>query len=135
MCKSSDEPAEKVDLTQERFQDIKLILNKNQSISFDIKGWKPLIQNSVESHLSNIPEKENEEDSFQNNKEYSKEKFEKLKEEENKKKKQKIELENKIRAVDEKIADLKKMLNVDLSEQEYVQDLCDKIILDENKLM
>ena len=135
MCKSSNDQPQKIELKPDDFDEIKIRVNDTESIEFDVKKWKPIIGKKTTSVMSNITEEENDEQS---------EKEESQDNEEDKKiieslqndireKDEKIEdLQKKIKEVDDKIEIMKKILNIDVSEQEYVADLTKKVNEEKN---
>ena len=123
MCKSGDEELPKVDLKKD-FESITISVNeeKNENIKFENNKWTPLIGVLPKSVYV---EEENEDEDDEINEE-DQEKINIFKEEIEKKKEKKEELKQKIRNINEKIDLMEKILNVDVSEQEYIKDLTAK---------
>ena len=120
MCKSDNEP-QKADLTT-RFDDIKFTVNDSDVIVCNENRW--MYQNIGNEGISrSIRKKESEEENnLQNNS-----KIDSLKEEIDTRKSRIEELKKKINEIDNKIETMNKILNIDVSEQEYVKELSDKI--------
>lgn len=125
MCKSSDNEVPKVELKKD-FEEISIVVNeeKNENIKFDNNKWTPVlgvlpksIYDVEDSKIEDEEDEINEEDQ---------EKINILKEEVEKRMKKKEDLNQKIRDIEEKIELMKKILNVDVSEQEYIKDLAGK---------
>ena len=120
MCKSNNEPP-KADLPI-NFQDIKFRVNENDVILCNQNKW--MYENVGNEGVSrSIRRKASGED---NNLEENSNIKSLNKEIENKDNRIK-ELESKIKEIDDKIATMNKILNIDVSEQEYVKELSDKI--------
>ena len=135
MCKSSNDQPQKIDLTNDKFEDIKIHVNDTESIEFDVKKWKPTI-GKKQSVMSNITEEENDEESekegSQDNDEQDKKIIDSLKNDIREKDEKIEDLKNKIEEVKSKIEIMKKILNIDVSEQEYVADLTKKVNEEKN---
>ena len=121
----SDSKPEEINLAKEKFDKININLNKSESIEFKDYYWIPKISNK--SELSRITEQKSEEENGDegnnDNKEEEQRQIRKL-QEEMKNQDEKIEdLNEKIKEIDEKIEIMKRILNIDVSEQEYVKYL------------
>ena len=127
MCKSEEE-IEKVDLKEDKFDDITITINekRKENIRFERDRWRAAIGDKKESR---VDEEENEENEDNEEEEYEKEdqaEIDKLNDD-IKTKEAKIEdLKEKIRAIKDKIDTMHKILNIDVSEQEYLKDLAQK---------
>ena len=121
MCKSSNDNVAKVDLETEPFEEISITVNEKEKIRLDEKKekWLPSIIAS-KVHLINTHVNQDEDND-------NTEKIERLKEDIENRDQKINELKSKIKEINEKLDTMKKVLNVDVREQEYVKDLEDKI--------
>ena len=127
MCLSSDDKPIKIDLKDDKFEDINIHVNENESIQFDLKKWEPAIG---KGHSDiNEEEEDNEEDEKMN--EEDQKKCESLKKDITSREKKRGDLKEKIREIEEKLEMMKKILNRDVSEQQYVKDLSKKVVNEE----
>ena len=128
MCKSNDEPPMKMDLKNDKFEDIIIDINKDkkEKICFADERWKPYIGDVEELNNSN-EEEENENEDEDKISQEDQEKIDKLNEEIKNKVEKKNILNEKIREIEDKMDTMKKILNIDVSEQEYLNDLSKKV--------
>ena len=128
MCKSNDEPPMKMDLKNDKFEDIIIDINKDkkEKICFTNERWKPYIGDVEELNNSN-EEEENENEDEDKISQEDQEKIDKLNEEIKNKVEKKNILNEKIREIEDKMDTMKKILNIDVSEQEYLNDLSKKV--------
>ena len=130
MCKSNDEPPIKIDLQKESFEEININLNNKDEIIFKKKEWLPSISTKINS---NGEEDENEEKEDDENQETeNQEKIKNLKKEINDREIKKNNLKEKLRLVEDKIEEMEKILIIDMSEQNYLNDLSNKLGKDEH---
>ena len=126
MCKSDNEPP-KADLEID-FKDIKFKVNDNDVIFFNGNNWmykmnKSLgMSRSITSHVNEEQTNQEDEENIKNLKKEIEEKNSRI-----------DELKNKIKEIDGKIQTMNKILNIDVSEQEYVKELSDKINNEKNQ--
>ena len=122
MCKSDNEPP-KADLSTD-FSDIKFTVNDNDVIVCDENKWK--YENSRNEGMGRSIRSQvnqgNEEINLENN-----ENIQSLNQEIEEKNNRIEDLKSKIKEIDNKIQTMNKILNIDVSEQEYVKDLASKI--------
>ena len=127
MCKSNSEPPEAKLETD--FNEIKFKVNDNDVICCNGNNWMYKMNKSLgmsRTIMSQANEEENNQENEENIKSLNKEIEEKN---------IRInELKNKIQEIDEKIQTMNKILNIDVSEQEYVKDLSDKINSEKNQV-
>ena len=120
MCKSDNEP-QKADLPID-FNNIEFKVNDKDVIICNENGWiykfnnNEIIGRSIKSQLS-------EDDSNQDNIDNNNSKINSLNDEINEKNNRIKDLKAKIQEIDNKIQTMNKILNIDVSEQEYVKEL------------
>ena len=126
MCKSNNEPP-KADLTT-KFDDIKFVVNDNDVIVCNQNRW--MYENIGNGGISrSIRKSVNEEENNEENNEMIKS----LKKEIEDKNSRIDELNNKINEIEAKIQTMNKILNIDVSEQEYVKELSNKINIEKSQ--
>ena len=123
---SSDDKPLKIELKDVKFEDINIYVNENESIKFDLKKWMPAIGKG--RPVLNEEESEEEEDNGEDEKmnEEDQKKVESLKKDITSRENKIEELKEKIREIEDKLEMMKKILNIDVSEQQYVKDLSKK---------
>ena len=129
MCKSSNEQAEPIDLQKEPYEKITIKINDSEKIEFDIEKWKPSI-GLKPSTMSKITEEDNGKDESQE--EENQKKIDDMQKEIHEKEDKIEDLKKKIREVDDKIDTMKKILNIDVSEKNYLDDLDKRINGEQN---
>ena len=129
MCKSEEE-VEKVDLKNDKFEDLTITINANnkENIRFDENRWRPAIGDRKDNKSNGEDENEENEDN-EEEEDFEKENQEeiiKLNDDIEKKKTKLEDLEQKIEEIKNKIDTMNKILNIDVSEKEYLKDLSQK---------
>ena len=121
MCKSSNDNVQPVDLKNEPFEEISITVNDKEKIRFDEKKekWLPSIA-AFKTRSNNTHMNSGEGSEFT-------QRIANLNDDIQKKKDKIEELKSKIREIDDKLDTMKKILNIDVSEQEYVKELAKKI--------
>ena len=135
MCKSSNEEVQKVDLREDKYDEINIQVNDQESIEFDVKKWKPVFGKKTTSVMSNIIEEENDEQSEKEesqDKEEDKTIIDNLQKQIEVKDEKIKDLEQKIQEVNDKIETMHKILSIDVSEQNYVNELTKKVNEEKN---
>ena len=94
--------------------------NDDEKIKFDERKWMPSI--GLKSSMPKITEEENGNDESKENEENQK-KIDEMQKEIDEKDEKIDDLRKKIREVDDKIETMKKILNIDVSEKNYLDDL------------
>ena len=131
---SSDDKVEKIDLANDKFEDIEIRVNDTEKIKFDLKKWMPCLKNKDYSVIEEKGSEEEEEDDDEEEEKVNEEdqkRINDLKQEIETRKKKEEELKEKIREIEDKIELMKKILNIDVSEQQYVKDLSKKVVNEE----
>ena len=129
MCKSNSEPPE-ANLETD-FNEIRFKVNDNDVICCKGNNWMYKLNKSLgmsRTFMSQANEEENNQENEEN-----KENIKSLEKEIEEKNIRIKELNNKIKEIDEKIKTMNKILNIDVSEQDYVKDLSDKINSEKNQ--
>ena len=126
MCKSNSEPPE-ANLETD-FNEIRFKVNDNDVICCKGNNWMYKLNKSLGMSRT-IMSQANEEENNQENEEN----INSLKKEIEEKNIRIEELNNKIKEIDGKIQTMNKILNIDVSEQDYVKDLSDKINSEKNQ--
>ena len=129
MCKSSDENVERVELGKDNFGEISIMVNeaKRENIKFDKDKWVPGLGILAKSERFEEEEKEEDDEEEQINDE-DQDKINALNEEKEKKEKKIADLSEKIKEIETKIETMKKILTIDVSEQDYIKELAKKEI-------
>ena len=130
---SSDDKVEKIDLTNDKFEDIEIHVNDTEKIKLGLKKLMPYLKNKYYSVIDEKESEEEEDDDEEEEKvnEEDQKRIDDLKQEIETRKKKANELEVRIRKVDDKIDEMKKILKIDVIEQQYVKDLSKKVVNEE----
>ena len=124
MCDSNEEEPKKIDLQNENLDDININLNDKEKIIFKFKNseWFPSENKAASNNKGENEEEEDEENEDEQN-EDDKKKIEELKKETEDRETKKEALNKKKKEIEDKIELMKKILNIDVSEQQYVKDI------------
>ena len=127
MCKS-EENIEKVDLKNDKFEDITISINekKKENIRFDTNRWRVALGDKFDSRREEEENEENEEDEEDEYENEDQGEINKLNDDIKNKEAKINDLREKIRDIKDKIDIMQKILNIDVSEQDYLKELSQK---------